>query len=136
MAQYFVIVGANDKPLFQLEFGSTARGPDSQEHMNQFIVHAALDSVAAQLPASRDMYLKTVDKFNNLNVNAFVTNTQTKFMLLHQLRQDDTIRSFFSDVYELYIKLVLSPFFNPANPQPITSQAFRDKVVQLSKRLA
>lgn len=51
MAYYFAIVGTKDNPLFTHEFG-TSRGPsgngqsqfrDDAKHMNQFIIHSALD---------------------------------------------------------------------------------------------
>ena len=52
MSYYFAIVGTLDDPLFEVEFGTskgsgdgTARFKEEAKHMNQFIVHAALDIV-------------------------------------------------------------------------------------------
>lgn len=52
MSYYFCIVGTQDQPLFELEFGTSKQGGDgiarfSQEarHMNPFIVHSSLDFV-------------------------------------------------------------------------------------------
>lgn len=52
MSYYFTIIGTRDNPLFEHEFGTSkaggdgvARFRDEARHMNQFIVHAALDLV-------------------------------------------------------------------------------------------
>jgi hypothetical protein len=41
-----------------------------------------------------------------------------KFILLHEAKNDDGIRSFFNDVWELYVKVsfVLRNFFNCCDP--------------------
>jgi hypothetical protein len=52
MSYYFVIVGTQDNPLFEYEFGTSKQGGDGlahfgeqQKHMTQFIVHSSLDIV-------------------------------------------------------------------------------------------
>ena len=50
-------------------------------------------------------YLKLVDKFNDMSVSAFVTGGYIKFMLLHDGKNEDTIRQFFNELYELYVKV-------------------------------
>ncbi len=52
MSFYFAIIGTQDNPIFEHEFGSSKQGgdgvakfPDQARHMNQFIVHSSLDIV-------------------------------------------------------------------------------------------
>ena len=52
MSYYFCIVNINDKPLFELEFGTSKQGGDGiarftieARQMNPFIVHSSLDIV-------------------------------------------------------------------------------------------
>jgi hypothetical protein len=46
-----------------------------------------------------------VDRFNNLFVTAFVTPGNTRFLLLHDGKNDDIIRSFFQEVYDFYLRV-------------------------------
>ncbi len=48
---------------------------------------------------------QTVDRFNNLLVTAFVTPGNVRFLLLHDGRSDENIKLFFTEVYELYVKV-------------------------------
>jgi hypothetical protein len=50
MSYYFAIVGTQDNPLFEHEFGTSKQGGDGQSrfsdqvrHLNQFILHSSLD---------------------------------------------------------------------------------------------
>lgn len=62
--------------------------------------------MSGRLSLSRN--LKIVDRFNEWMVSAWLTAGQTKLMLLHDIRNDDGIKNFFSEIYELYIKVGLS----------------------------
>ena len=93
MSYYFVIVGTQDNPLFEHEFGTSKQGGDGQprfsdqaRHMNQFIAHSSLDCVEDVQWVSKDMYLKTVDKFGNQLVSCFLTGGSALFCSsLHHL---------------------------------------------------
>lgn len=52
MSYYFAIIGTQDNPLFEHEFGTSKQGGDGQprfteaaRHLNQFILHSSLDIV-------------------------------------------------------------------------------------------
>jgi trafficking protein particle complex subunit 2 len=78
------------------------------------------------------MYLKTVDKVNHQQVSAFLTAGNIKFMLLHAGKSDDSIRNFFNEVYELYVKLSMNPFYK--YDTPITSKEFDKRVRATARR--
>ncbi|KAJ2609092.1 TRAPP subunit [Coemansia sp. RSA 1365] len=126
---YFAIVGATDSPLYEAEFGIHRA---ENKHLHQFVVHAALDLVEDALFLTNACYLKTVDKYNDWNVSAYVTPSNVRLMLLHEARSEDSIRSFFTDCHEFYIKTLMNPFYEPNSP--ILSQAFDTKINTLAKK--
>ncbi|RFU25631.1 hypothetical protein B7463_g10711, partial [Scytalidium lignicola] len=80
MSYYFAIIGTQDNPIFEYEFGTAKQGGDGiarfQEqarHMNQFIVHSSLDIVEEVQWSTGQMYLKCVDRFYNNYVSCFMT---------------------------------------------------------------
>ncbi len=81
--------------------------PQERTHyLHQFVLHASLDAVDEQVWSTTNMHLGVVDKFNALQVSAFVTAANVKFLLLHDGRSDDAIKLFFRDVYEnVYLKV-------------------------------
>ncbi|KAK1238659.1 hypothetical protein MKX07_004235 [Trichoderma sp. CBMAI-0711] len=104
MSYYFAIVGTQDNPLFEYEFGTSKQGGDGQSrfteqvrHLNQFILHSSLD-IAEEVQWSHGQigrgltgggsrngrYLKCIDKFFNNYISCFVTGGNVKFLLLHQ----------------------------------------------------
>jgi hypothetical protein len=58
-----------------------------------------------------------VDRFNNLFVTAYVTPGNARFLLLHEGKNDDSIRSFFTEVYELYLRVSRRVCWSPASQQ-------------------
>ncbi|CAN1344081.1 Trafficking protein particle complex subunit 2 [Linum perenne] len=105
----FIIVSRNDIPIYEAEVGSATKREDAAQ-LNQFVLHAALDIVQDSAWSTSAMFLKHLDRFNDLVVSVYVTAGHTRLMLLHDSRNDDGIKSFFQEVHELYIKVTCCSF--------------------------
>lgn len=129
----FVIVGRNE-PLYEVELNKRGGSgtADATTRQNYFILHSALDLVERAAWTTNRMHLGVIDKVNNQQVSTFLTAGNIKFMLLHSGRNDDSIRNFFQDVYELYVKLSLNPFYR--YDTPINSTAFDTRVKALARK--
>ncbi|KAL4308315.1 hypothetical protein GQ457_01G023710 [Hibiscus cannabinus] len=154
----FIIVSRNDIPIYEAEVGSAAKREDAAQ-LHQFILHAALDIVQDLAWTTSAMFLKAIDRFNDLVVSVYVTAghilyiyrtdlhmlecsifvtydicfvIHTRFMLLHDSRNEDGIKSFFQEVHELYIKILLNPLYLPGSR--ITSSHFDTKVRALARK--
>ncbi|KAK9996921.1 hypothetical protein SO802_021607 [Lithocarpus litseifolius] len=144
----FIIVSRNDIPIYEAEVGSAAKREDAAQ-LHQFILHAALDIVQDIAWTTSAMFLKAIDRFNDLVVSVYVTavfcryisynlifslttSLHTRLMLLHDSRNDDGIKSFFQEVHELYIKVLLNPLYLPGSR--IASSHFDTKVRALARK--
>ena len=105
---------------------------EDNSHLNQFIIHAALDMVDDNVWGTQNMIFKSVDKFNDFMISAYVTAGHIKFMLLHDVKNEEGIRSFFHDVHELYVKVLMNPFYSPSSR--IASALFDSRVKTLGRR--
>lgn len=93
--------------------------------------------------------MQVVDRFNEWYVSAFASPSGVRFLLLHDTTLQDNIRSFFTEVGELYIKVsiyfcfflsslytlvqcLLNPFYSINSP--INSPVFDARVRQLAKK--
>ncbi|RDX78801.1 trs20 [Mucuna pruriens] len=104
----FIIVSRNDIPIYEAEVGVAAKREDAAQ-LHQFILHAALDIVQDLAWTTSAMYLKSVDRFNELVVSVF-----------------------FQEVHELYIKTLLNPLYLPGSR--VTSSHFDTKVRALARK--
>lgn len=100
-------------------------------------------------------YLKVVDKFFNNYISCFVTGASVKFLLLHQptgsgtgsgtsrsstsiaanptsAATEEAIKSFFLEIYENWVKAVMSPFYK-VNME-VKSPIFKQRVVAAGKK--
>ncbi|KAM0972511.1 hypothetical protein COP2_020714 [Malus domestica] len=68
----FIIVSRSDIPIYEAEVGSAAKREDAAQ-LHQFILHAALDIVQDLAWTTSAMYLKAIDRFNDLVVSVYVT---------------------------------------------------------------
>lgn len=126
-----MIISKNDIPIYEAEVGAAPKKEDvAQQH--QFILHAALDIVQDVAWTTSAMFMKAIDRFNDLVVSVYVTAGNTRLMLLHDPRNDDGIKSFFQEVHELYIKILLNPLY--LSGSRITSTHFNTKVRALARK--
>lgn len=131
---YFVIVGHDDQPVFEIQFPLVQKKKKEEDvrHLHQFIAHAALDIVDEMTIQQAGMYLKVVDKFNEWFVSAFVTASRMRFIILHTQKNEEGIRQFFQEMYEVYIKHSMNPFY--VHDGPIKSASFEQKSTFFAKK--
>jgi hypothetical protein len=163
MSYYFAIIGTQDNPLFEYEFGTSKQGGDGQSrfteqahHLNQFVLHSSLDIVEEVQWMNGQLYMKVIDKFFTNYISCFMTGGNAKFLLLHQPsatasgtagttrnstsvganptspQTEEAIKNFFSEVYENYVKAIMSPFYK-VNME-IRSPVFRQRVAAAGRK--
>ncbi|RKP09715.1 trafficking protein particle complex subunit 2 [Thamnocephalis sphaerospora] len=135
MSYYFVIVGTKDNPVYEAELGVPVGRSDAQlgkRHLNQFVAHSSLDVIEEMMWSTNALYLKTVDRYNDKTVSGYVTPSNVKLLLIHENKADDGVKNFLTECHELYIKVLLSPFYEPN--MPIRSVAFDNKIRMAARR--
>ena len=103
------------------------RDAERDDYVLELIARGALDFVDERSWESNAAYLKVVDRFNDVNVYAYVTSTQIKFILCAEMRADEPIRAFFADVHEGYCVAMMNPM-RDEDAALDTSDAFRRAV--------
>ena len=129
--RWFMVVG-RCQPLFECDINATAPAVEDATHMHQFALHSALDLVEKAAQTKQHMYLGAVDKFNDQPIFAFLSPGNITFLLQYDGRSEEGVRNFFSEVHELYIKVLLNPFYTPNSP--ITSPTFHSRVTTLGRK--
>uniref|UniRef100_A0A7S2SFI4 Trafficking protein particle complex subunit n=1 Tax=Rhizochromulina marina TaxID=1034831 RepID=A0A7S2SFI4_9STRA len=127
----FLIIGKNE-PVYECDLA-----PGSQRdaaHLNQFVAHSALDLVEQAAWTNNSTVFRSVDRFQDKSVSCFLTPGNLKFLLIHDGRNEELIRTFFVEVHELYIKFLLNPFHRYASP--LNSPGFDKRIRIFGKRLA
>lgn len=157
---YFTIIGTRDNPLYELEF-SSFKAPASlipgESHFTAkvkellpFIANSSLDLVEDSQWLTPNFNLGRIDSFGGIWVNAFVTQGNVKFILCYDnpnsnnsldngissggstKYDESSIKHFFNDAYDLYVKALLNPFYG-AN-DPLVSPDFDYKIKIVAKK--
>lgn len=130
----FLIVGKNE-PLYETEItkrGTSGSTDISIARQSYFVLHSSLDLVDRATWTSQNMYLKVVDKVNQQYVSTFLTAGNIKFLLLHAGKNEDTIKNFFYDVHELYVRQLMNPFYR--HDTPILNNEFDKRVKNIARK--
>ncbi|KAM0791486.1 hypothetical protein ACM66B_005939 [Microbotryomycetes sp. NB124-2] len=101
-------------------------------HVMQLVAHASLDVVEDVQWTNGAMYLKSIDKFHEWTVSVWLTPGGVKLILLHEVKNDEGIRMFLQEVWELYVKTLLNPFHELNTP--LKSPAFDTRVRASAKK--
>lgn len=152
---YFTIIGTRDNPVYELEFSSFKGAPSSQvvpgvsqfsasvKEILPFISHSSLDLIEDSQWTLNQFYLGKIDLFYGLLVNAFITQGNIKFVLCFDANgntgpfpssknDDNSIKQFFSEAYDLYTKCLLNPFYSVNDA--ITSPDFDMRLKSLARK--
>ncbi|GMM39011.1 TRAPP subunit [Saccharomycopsis crataegensis] len=139
MSYYLALIGTQDNPVYEAEFGTFKQGGDGSSkfstemrELNPFIIHSSLDIVEDLQWVKNSMYLKVIDNFYGYYISAYVSPTNVKFLLLHEVKSEESIKQFFFELNDLYVKTLLNPFYNVNNV--IKSTSFDLKVKGLAKK--
>ncbi|KAH7649292.1 hypothetical protein FG379_002465 [Cryptosporidium bovis] len=129
----FTIVGKNDSPLYEVDLSNNAGKADLNGCADELLIHASLDALDDSIWKNSALYLRTIYKIGDTQITAYVTPGHAKFLLLHHGKNSESIRQFFNEVRNLYVKVLMNPFHD-AN-QPILTPSFDIRVRQAARRL-
>ena len=80
MRNFFCMISKGDIPLYEVHLSPPPprAGGGGKDDLLQFILHASLDSVDAKMWQTTAMYLRNVDRFNDLSISALITPGRNK----------------------------------------------------------
>ncbi|EER31645.1 conserved hypothetical protein [Candida tropicalis MYA-3404] len=144
---YFTIIGTKDNPLYELEFSSfkstnitssdnqipgKSQFTPSTKELLPFIANSSLDLIEDQTYSNSILNLGKIDQFYGLSINAYILQSQVKFILCYNCKEETSIKQFFQEVNELYVKYLMNPFYNVNDA--IISPDFDLKIKQLARK--
>ncbi|CCE86306.1 Piso0_004789 [Millerozyma farinosa CBS 7064] len=156
---YFVIIGTRDNPIYELEFSSFRSGVSgiqvpgksqfspSVKEILPFISHSALDIIEDAQWSTNSFNLGKIDSFYGLMINAFISQGNIKYVLCYDANgsgtngssspslnknDENSIKQFFTEANELYVKCLLNPFYSVNNA--ITSPDFDHRMKLLARK--
>ena len=132
MSGYVFVVVVNGTPIYEHSVG-TVNLPSDGPNSYQFVLHAALDMVEEHLWKTGTMNLKRIDAFQGQNISAYVTASNVVFLLMHERASEDSVGSFMHQVHEMYIKIMMNPFYTHGTV--IASGPFDARVHQLMRNI-
>ncbi|CTQ41204.1 Sedlin N-terminal conserved region [Babesia microti strain RI] len=144
-----IIVGKDDKPIFIMDMSTNGVRTDPP-HLAQFVAYQALDNIDEVIKTSNMLFLKQVDYFDTLAVSAYITPGHCIFLLVHRNPlinpfqitpsgnvptppSQESIRLFFTELHELYVRQLINPFYTPYHTS-LENNKFKNRVIALSQK--
>ena len=75
----FMIVSKEDFPVYELQIENLVKKKEYLQ-MHEFILHSSLDNIDHIQWTTNNMYLKTVDRFNELSITCLLTPSSNSFI--------------------------------------------------------
>ena len=73
MRNFFCMISKGDVPLYEVHLSPPPPRAQGKDDLLQFILHASLDSVDAKMWQTTTMFLRNVDRFNDLCISSLIT---------------------------------------------------------------
>ncbi|CAK9438784.1 uncharacterized protein LODBEIA_P30080 [Lodderomyces beijingensis] len=87
--------------------------PPSTKELLPFIASSSLDVIEDQQWSTQLLNLGKIDQFYGISISAYITQGNIKFILCYDSnKEENSIRQFFQDINDLYVKALMNPFYN------------------------
>lgn len=128
---YFVIIGKDDKALFEKEVIKMKKEEETN-NFKLFMIHSSIDLLEElKWQSNNQFYFKNIENISKYLISGYVTPGCCKFLLLHENKNEESIKSFFNEVSEIVMKYQLNPFYELNS---IFEKNFIDKIMILSNK--